>query len=394
MLKQLIVKKANNRDIEQEIISVGFDSSYSHNAADKYKYNSYKIFNLKAHEANILKQLCLSLGFDCAVSRETITCQCEYTNCIMCATTSQLNKLIKKLKIQPFRLKALANEIKQILDSHFGPLLIRNTIFDWSKPYIMGILNITPDSFSDGGEYYNIDMATNRAVELINDGADIIDIGGESTRPGAEIISQEEEIARVVPVIKSIRAINQNIPISIDTRNYLTAKEAISAGADIINDVSGLNYDKELSSFLCKNKIPVIIMHSDKVPAVRSENDSELDVIEDIYKYFYEKINFLTQNGLCNNQIIIDPGIGFGKSINDNFKILKRIDEFSTLNCPLLMGISRKSFISKSFDLSKEELDEATLTYNSFLLTKNVNIIRVHNVKSHKRNIDLLSKVF
>lgn len=394
MQKNIIIKKANIADIEQEISSVGFDSSYADKVADKYKYKSYKILNLKAHEANILKQLCLSLGFDCAVSRDTITCRCEYTDCVMCATVSQIKNLIKKLEIQPFRLKSLAEGLTRQLNNNVEPLVIRKTIFDWSRPYVMGILNVTPDSFSDGGEYLDIELATKKAIEMINDGADIIDIGGESTRPGAKEISEKEEIQRVVPVIKSIRKINATIPISIDTRNYLTAKEAVKAGADIINDVSGLEYDDNLLNFVCKKNIPVIIMHSDEVPAISNKEDHESDVIEDIYNYFDEKIKILNSKGLKNNKIIIDPGIGFGKSVNDNFKILKRADEFSTLKCPVLIGISRKSFISKSFELSKEELDSATLAYNAFLLTKNVNIVRVHDVKSHKKYIDFLAKVF
>lgn len=394
MQNKIILKKANTSDIEQEIINVGFDPSYSNVASDKYNYKSYKILNLKAHEANILKQLCLSLGFDCAVSRDTITCQCEYTDCVMCATISQIRKLIIKLKIQPFRLKTLAEELHKQISFSLQPLVLKKRELDWSKPYVMGILNVTPDSFSDGGEYLNLEAAIEKAIALINDGVDILDIGGESTRPNAETVSVEEEISRVIPVIKGIRAINKDIIISIDTRNYLTAKNAIETGADIINDVSGLDYDNNLSDYICKNKIPVIIMHSDSVPAITDAEDKKSDIIEDIYKYFYNKINFLNENGLEKNKIIIDPGIGFGKSVNDSFKILKRVDEFTTLNCPLLMGISRKSFISKSFKLNKSELDSATLAYNSFLLTKNVNIIRVHDVKAHKNNIDFLSKVF
>lgn len=393
MQNNIIIKKANTSDIQNEITKVGFDSSYANKASDKYKYKSYKIFNLKAHEANIIKQLCLSLGFDCAVSRDTITCQCEYTDCILCATLAQINKLISKLRIQPFRLKNLADELSKILNENIEPLKIRNIIFDWTRPYIMGILNVTPDSFSDGGDYLSPEVAISKAMELIIEGADIIDIGGESTKPGAEIISPEEEMKRIIPVIKGIRATNKEIPISIDTRNYLTAKEAIDAGADIINDVTGLDYDEKLLDFVCQNNIPTIIMHSENIPAVGKAEDRESDIIEDIYKYFFNKIEFLSQRGIKNN-LIIDPGIGFDKSINESFELIKRIDEFSTLNCPLLIGISRKSFMSKSFELSKDELDDATLAYNSFLLTKGVNIIRVHDVKKHKRNIDLLLKVF
>lgn len=393
MSEEIIVKIAN-KNIKSEIESVGFDSAYVNNVIFKYTNEQYKIFNLKAHEANILKQLCLSLGFDCAVHRDTITCKCNYTNAVINATITQLKELIRKLKMQPFRLKKLAGELEQVLYNNIEPLLVRKTTFDWSRTYIMGILNVTPDSFSDGGEYFSVEAATNKALQLIEDGADIIDIGGESTRPGSKEVSEQEEIERIIPVIKNIRNLNQDIPISVDTRNFSTAIESIEAGSDIINDVSGLEHSSELIDYIVSKKLPVIVMHSTQVPANSQSEFNECELIDELYKYLYEKVKLLSSLGLPNNKIIVDPGIGFGKTIAGNFEIIKRINEFQSLQVPILVGISRKSFISKSLTLTKEELDAATLTYNSYLINKGINIIRVHDVKNHKKNLDYLSKLF
>ena len=182
-----------------------------------------------------------------------------------------------------------------------APLSLRNFVFDWKRPYIMGIVNATPDSFSDGGSYNPVEQA----IKLINAGADIIDIGGESTRPNADVVSIEEEINRVIPVIQTIREKNSEIIISIDTRNYQTAKTAIEAGADIINDVSGLDYDNALFEYVIANNLPVIIMHSDKVPAV-SVDFSNSDVVEDVYFSLKQKIDKLVSLGLDRKNIIAD----------------------------------------------------------------------------------------
>lgn len=382
-MKKIIVKKASN-DILSELKSVKFDSSYLSVAVDKYKGCAYKLFNLKAYEANILKQLCLSLGFDCAVSRDTVTCKCEYTDAVIFASNSQLNSLIKKLRVQPFRLKNLAISLEEIIKAELEPLKIRNTIFDWTRPYIMGIVNATPDSFSDGAKYDPII----HSFELIEQGADIIDIGGESTRPDAQPVSIEEEKNRVLPVVKAIREKNRDVVISIDTRNYETARSAIEAGADIVNDVSGLDYDKNLFDYVVKNNIPTVIMHSDKVPAV-GVDFSDSNVVEEVYLSLKNKIDLLTTSGLSQNNIIADIGIGFGKSKESNFELLKHFDEFSTLGVALLLGISRKSFMRNQFNIDCDEADIPTALYSSML--SNVNIHRVHNVELTKKYLDYAS---
>lgn len=384
-MDKIYVKNAN-KDILKELNEIGFDSSYINVAVNKYCGKVYKIFNLKPYEANILKQLCLSLGFDCAVSRETIMCKCETTNAIIFATNAQISCLIKKLYQQPFKLKELANELNMLNSSLIEALVVRDFVFDWSKPYVMGIVNATPDSFSDGGTYEPI----TQAINLINDGADIIDIGGESTRPDAKEVSVDEEIRRVIPVIKEIRNQGYNIPISVDTRNYLTAKSAIEAGADIINDVSGLDYDLNLYNFVVKNNIPTVVMHSDKVPAV-SDDFSSSDIVEDVYLSLKNKIEKLVEAGMSKNNIIIDVGIGFGKSKNSNFELLKRLNEFTSLKQAILLGISRKSFIRNEFEISCNEADVPTALYSSMLNC--VNIHRVHNVKLTKKYLNYASLV-
>lgn len=372
-----LILKLSNQDIEKELHAINFDESYISVAKNKYKGCSYKLFGLKPHEANILKQLCLSLGFDCAVDKNTVTCKCEYTNAIIFASIAQLKKLSKKLKIQPFRLKKVSKLIEELLSDTIEPMVLSDRIFDWKKPYIMGIVNVTPDSFSDGGLYFNIEKAYKHVNELIEQGADIIDIGGESTRPNAIPVPTEEEIKRTIPLIEKIRKNNIKIPISIDTRNYATAKAAIEAGANIINDVSMLN-DNNLLNYVNELNLPIIIMHSNKVPAI--SNDFTInDPIEEIYFSLHEKIKMIRHKNS-----IIDVGIGFGKSENTNFELLKRTEEFKTLKRPVLAGISRKSFMQNAFNLSCEETDIPTALYTAILALKGVNIHRVHNVKLAK----------
>ncbi len=374
-MNDIIIKKSD-ADIKKELTSIGFDSVYLDRAVNKYEGNTYKIFNLKPHEANILKQLCLSLGFDCAVHRDTITCGCDYTNAIIFASNSQYKKLCEKLQNQPFRLKELSSKLSDVLNSKLIPLRIRKSLFDWQRPYIMGILNVTPDSFSDGGMYFDRNKAVEHALNMSKSGADIIDIGAQSTRPNAEIISSDEEITRIIPVIQSIREINNDIVISVDTFNYETAKAAIEYGADIINDVSMLKDDK-LFDFVSNNNIPLILTHSNSLPAVSNDFSSD-ECVETIYIELREKINKLLLGHMSKSHIIIDVGIGFGKSAETNFELLRRIGEFKSLRCPILVGLSRKSFITETFDINFDEADTVSALYSAML--SNVNIHRVHNV--------------
>lgn len=235
------IRKIHEDFAECVIKDVGFWGSYANKALSKYKFVLIKIHNLTCPQANIIKQLALSIGADAAVHKDVITCKVDKTDILLGCTHSQLKQLVEKLAGQPLKLNKLAPLLLEQITNNPCPIKIRNTFFDWSKKtYIMGILNVTPDSFSDGGQFINPDFALNQACKMIESNVDIIDIGGESTKPFLKETQPQIELERIIPVIQKIRSIDSSIPISIDTRHSLVAKEAVLNGADIINDISGL----------------------------------------------------------------------------------------------------------------------------------------------------------
>lgn len=376
---------------ESDLKKIGFDKSYIHKGVEKHRFKTLKICGLTCAQANILKQTALTSGTDCAVHREVITGKVELSDCILSATISQFQKISEKLKFQPLKLSVLGEQIKEILHSNLPVTIIRDIVVDWTKrPYIMGILNVTPDSFSDGGEHNTIDKALNHYKAMIEQGADIIDIGGESTRPYSNKISPEEEIQRVIPVIKEIRKYDKETIISIDTRNAQTAKEAINSGADIINDVSAMEWDNDMLPLIKELKCPVILNHSSAAPDTMQDNTHYTDVVDEIYDYFQKKLEMLYENGIEKSQVIIDPGIGFGKTTRQNYEIIKRLQEFKTLGCPILVGHSRKNFLKETIlSDNREELDAATMVVSQKLIENKVNIIRVHNVREHRMLLNI-----
>lgn len=389
MNDEILIKKLG-KNLDKELESINFSADYQNHAKQKLETFSIKIFNLKAVEANILKQTCLSLGFDAAVNRYAVNCKCDFSDAIVCATKLQLKNLAEKLKLQPFRLKTLSENLKNFL-SEKKTYTISGQEFDFAKTYIMGILNVTPDSFSDGGKNFETETAVQNAVKMISDGAKIIDIGGESTRPTAQKITAQEETDRVLPVIKKIREQNKDIILSLDTIHPETAKTAIEAGVDILNNVEAPEVFEPIFDFLAEKQTPIVIMHSEGVPPKPVLQDYNGDIADKIFKFFAEKINYLKAKGLSNNLFILDVGIGFGKSINDQFELIKRADEFCNLEYPVLWGISRKSFMTKTF--VGENPDELTQIFSQHLIMKNANILRTHNVEQLAKLQNCLSKI-
>lgn len=260
----------------------------------------------------------------------------------------------------------------------------KELIFD--RTYIMGILNITPDSFYDGGKFFSFEKAIEQANKIINDGADIIDIGGESTRPGAKRISAEEEINRIIPVIDAIRKYNKEILISVDTYKSEVAKEAIEHGADIVNDISGGMFDEDIFKIVTKYNVGYVIMHIQGTPEIMQINPvySENGVVNDIINYFKERISIAANYGININKIILDPGIGFGKTFEHNLEILNNLDKFKQFNLPILIGTSRKSFIGKILNKEPENRLYGTIASVVLSIVKGANIVRVHDVKEVK----------
>ncbi len=256
-----------------------------------------------------------------------------------------------------------------------------------AKTLVMGILNITPDSFYDGGKYSDIENALNRARKMIDDGADIIDVGGESTRPNSSCVSADEEIRRVIPLIKELSKETQ-IPISIDTYKADVADKAIQAGAQIINDISGLQADLKMASVAASHNTPIIIMHIKGRPHDFQGDPVYAELIPEIISFLESRIEYSIKSGIAHNKIIIDPGIGFGKGVNHNIEILRQLDKFKCLNLPIMIGTSRKSFIDKILEpsdgINNKENNSGligTLVTLIVAVSNGANVVRVHDVK-------------
>jgi len=226
-------------------------------------------------------------------------------------------------------------------------ITIRDKSFVWGKQtYLMGVLNITPDSFSDGGDYNNLEAAFQRAAALVEAGADILDVGGQSTRPGAKQISPEAELERVIPIIKRIRK-HLNVPISVDTTRAEIAQQAVQAGADLVNDISGGTFDAAMLTKVAELEVPIILMHIRGTPETMQQLTDYEDLVGDIIAVLRERIAAAEKAGIARSRLLIDPGIGFGKTAEQNLELLRQLDQFQSLGVPILVGTSRKSFIGK-----------------------------------------------
>lgn len=389
MAQLAIINKTHRMtNLAQELHQIGADPVGLAIMQPKFEQIILKIFDVATTSAMILKQEMLSKGGEVATPRNMITGKISHGDILIAGTLNQYTKLIEKLKIQPFGLKSLAVQIEKILRPEKLPTLtIRKTRLDFNqRPFLMGILNITPDSFSDGGKYLQIDEAITHAEHMIHEGADIIDIGGQSTRPGAQNISAEDEIKRVIPIIKQLRKISQ-IPLSIDTYHAQVAKHAIDAGVDIINDISGLNFDPNMAQIAGESGIPVVLMHIQGTPLTMQQNPQYTNLIRQITAYFEHSIELALKAGVKPTHIILDPGIGFGKSMEHNLQIIHNLSELKTLGFPLLVGTSKKSFIGKLLDDEINERLIGTVVTNTIALVNGANIIRVHDVRELKETI-------
>jgi dihydropteroate synthase len=253
-----------------------------------------------------------------------------------------------------------------------------------ARTLVMGILNVTPDSFTDGGRFLSFQSAVRQARSLIAAGADILDIGGESTRPFSDAVPIEVELDRVIPVISAVRR-ESDIPISIDTTKAEVARRAIAAGADIINDVSALRFDNEVVDVAAAHGTPLVLMHMLGTPKTMQDDPSYSSIFSEIIAFLEERIRFAVERGVKREQIIVDPGIGFGKTVSHNLLIIQNLEVFRCLDRPILLGASRKRFIGAVLDRPTEEREVGTAVANSFAVAAGVHIIRVHDVAFHKQ---------
>ncbi|RRJ30334.1 dihydropteroate synthase [Halocatena pleomorpha] len=333
---------------------------------------------LQPRQARFLKEELLSLGGECAISGcSSHTHEPRYLDVVAMGTLAQFKRLIEKLDGQPHGLAVVGDDLKQTLDIGTAP---EKHGYPWDdRVAVMGIVNVTPDSFHDGGAYDTVEAAVARAEELIEDGADILDIGGESTRPGADPVPTETEIERVVPVIE--RLADRNALVSVDTRKAAVARAALEAGADILNDVSGLA-DPDMRHVAADYNVPTVVMHSIEAPVDPETDVTYDDVVSDTIDELAERVLLAEKAGLDRDQIIVDPGIGFGTSATESFELLGRVGEFHALGCPVLVGHSHKSMYDRVDRAAGERL-HATVAATAIAAERGADIVRVHDVKEN-----------
>jgi dihydropteroate synthase len=384
MQAHYVVEITDQAEARKLLQQMGVSSYGVEYMASKAVFRCVKLKHISALTANLIKQEMLSKGGEAGVAMNTASGQ-GFTDVLLMGTLRHYQLLMEKLKLQPFGLAALADQIKEVLDAQETcvrqlQLAHGRRLEFGKKTLVMGILNVTPDSFSDGGRYYNTEDALRHAMEMCEQGADIIDIGGASSRPNSKMAEEQEELCRVVPVIE--RLAREGIIMSVDTFRAKVAEKALERGAHFINDISNLQMDEDLLPVLIAAGSPVVLMHN---RMQIHQDEPYTDLIADIIGDLKKSIDRALAAGLQAEKIILDPGVGFGKTPGENRMILKSLRSFKSCGYPLLLGTSRKSFIGQTLNLEVEERLEASLATVAIGIMNGADIVRVHDVKESKR---------
>jgi dihydropteroate synthase len=394
-----ILEYSDAEELKKELEKVKVDWEGLQVMLPKGFFRAVKLEGVNYEAAHILKQEMLRLGGEGAISAAVYFGAASPTDVILMGTLAQLEALINSLRQFPDdTLKAVAQEVEEALKNYqrenLKPMQIGKKTFVWGeRTYIMGIINVTPDSFSGDGLAGNVEEAVTQAIRFVEEGADILDIGGESTRPGSQPISEEEELSRVMPVLR--RLVKEvDVPISIDTYKARVAREAIEAGASMVNDVWGLRMDPDMAKVVAEYNVPVVVMHNRSHPK-NAVQEARLggryvgveyqDLMADIVRELEYSIGLALDAGVDFEKIIVDPGIGFGKTVEQNLEILRRLGELKVLGRPILLGTSRKSVIGYVLNLPPNERVEGTAVTVALGIAAGADIVRVHDVKAMAR---------
>jgi dihydropteroate synthase len=367
--------------------------------APKAAFRTVKVEGLNFAAANIVKQEMLAHGGEAVTSRAALSTKEEDSDVLILGTLRHFQDLIRKLRLQPFKsLVRLASELELALARYAGeelePLQIGDRLFVWGeRTYIMGVVNATPDSFSGDGLAYDVDRALAQGERMAEEGADLIDIGGESSRPGSQPVEVEEELRRVLPVVEAL-AQRLDVPLSIDTYRSEVAAAALEAGASLINDIWGLHMDPQLGQVAARHQVPLVLMHNRSRPkdAVQTERLGGRyqgveygDLMGDVVRELRESIDLALEAGVERQKIIVDPGLGFGKTVRQSLQLLASVAELKVLGRPVLIGPSRKSFVGYTLDLPPEERVEGTAAAVAVGIVQGADIVRVHDVSEMAR---------
>jgi len=398
---------SNAEELKKELEKVKVDWEGLQVMLPKGLFRAVKLEGVNYEAAHILKQEMLRHGGEGAISAAVYFGAASPTDVILMGTLAQLEALINSLRQFPDdTLKAIAQELEGALKNYqrvnLKPMQIGKKTFVWGeRTYIMGIINVTPDSFSGDGLAGNVEGAVAQAIRFVEEGADILDIGGESTRPGSQPISEEEELSRVMPVLK--RLVKEvDVPISIDTYKARVAREAIEAGASMVNDVWGLRMDPDMAKVVADYNVPVVVMHNRSNPK-NAVQEARLggryvgveyqDLMADIVRELEYSIELALDAGVDFEKIIVDPGIGFGKTVEQNLEILRRLGELKVLGRPILLGTSRKSVIGYVLNLPPNERVEGTAATVALGIAAGADIVRVHDVKAMARVVKMTDAI-
>lgn len=396
-----IIQIRGIKQARQIMQGIGVDPGGIRIMAPKAITHLIRINSLSNIAANILKQEMLSLGADAAIARDALTGKAKKTDCLLMGNLSQFSRLNERLNKQPFGLSKLAGDLSSIIANYqrdrFSLDLGKYKLNLGLRTYIMGIINLTPDSFSGDGLYQGTRQAAQGTSiidfvqKMVKDGADIIDVGGESTRPGARPISVQEELKRTIPAIK-ILAKKIKVPISIDTYKPEVAKQALDNGAAMVNDITGLR-NSEMIKVVAKYKAAVVITHMQGNPQTMQNNPKYVSLTDEIIEYLEKSISRAVEQGINNEKILIDPGIGFGKALGHNLEILKSLREFKILGRPVLIGPSRKSFIGKILKVEPEDRLSGTVSSCLLAVSNGADMVRVHDVKEVKQALRIADAI-
>jgi len=389
-VRKLNLNKSDS--VIKELKQIGVDTNVYSLFVNKADYKVLKFEGLSCAQANVLKQTALICGADLAIPKTAYNGSTKKIPAILFANSREIEKIKMRLDEQSW-MEPISKQLSEMLLANPPVILkIGNKKIRFNRTYIMGVINITPDSFFSGSCYTTKKTVEKMAREMEKEGADFLDIGAESSRPGAKPVDRKEEIQRLKKVLPAVIK-NTSIPISIDTYKADTASFAIDQGVKIINDISGLSFDKKMAGVVAKNKASLIIMHIKGTPRTMQVNPQYKDLMGEIYHYLKRKIDFVKQKGVELNRIIVDPGFGFGKRLEDNYEIINRLNELTTFGRPVLVGHSRKSFIGKPFNIPPEQRLEGSLGVEAILIRNGASIIRVHDVLEAKKVAMLIDKI-
>jgi dihydropteroate synthase len=380
-------------DLRRHLSEIDISANDIMQITDRFLYYTIKLEGVDTRAANLMKGYMETLGGGIAMRKEAHEFTVRDTDVIISGSRHTLRLLAARLKGEPYGLDAVGAEITACTSPG-------NRIMSWAgrtldfthKTYVMGILNCTPDSFYPYSRNATVKEALKSAREMIEAGVDIIDVGGESTRPGSEPVEEEEEIRRVIPVIQALRG-ESDIIISVDTRKKEVAERALDAGADIINDISGLRHGDELARLVARRGVPIVLMHMRGMPKTMQKNPGYKNTISEILRELQPSIAAAIGAGIAPEMIIIDPGIGFGKRIQDNLRIIKELSSLRSLSFPILVGLSRKGFIGEILDRPVEKRLIGTVTANTLAILNGANIIRVHDVADAVQMVKIIDSV-